>query len=321
MRRALLPIALLAACTPATFDGAFVDEQEVTLSFPGVSRHATSGQDPRPLTLEVLDDLNAVLIEPVAMMGAVVEGAAGSVVDRREGGFGIYGPFEASAVDSELPFSFLLRVDDRFVRTQVEFWVAPPETSDESAFTRVAVVSRFEFEGALDVSLELDLAALAEFPELAPMLTSRYELGGTLRATVVDDGRRGVTVELDDASITRGAPVDRPFAGRGTLTWREREDGLSLELSARGPFDDHGFTGPAPNTMELRARVAESGAGRIEGTVNDGDVMFGPFTVVECWNPFLEPSYSFVDEAYQDLDPTLAEGNAEDCVFGSDDLP
>lgn len=324
MRRGLLVCSILvvaAGCQAATFDGSFISQDEVALDFPGLDRHATSDQDPRPLTVEILEDLNAVLAEPVQSMDAVVKGVAGSVVDRREGPWGIHGPFDATTIDSDLPLSFLLRVDDRFVRTQVELWVAPEGTTDESAFTRIAVVDRFEFEGQLDVGLELNFDALAQFSELAPLASQRYELAGSVGVHVHDEGLRELEVDLTNLDLVRSAPVNRRFAGRGGLSWRDDGSGISLTLSARGPFDDHGFSGPSDNTMELRARVAESGAGRIEGTVSEGDVMFGPFTVVECWNPFLAPSYSSVDEPYQDLDPTLVEGDSADCVFMSSDLP
>lgn len=322
VRRLLIvcPLAL-AGCQAATFDGAFIGAQEVALEFPGLNRHATSDQDPRPLTIEVIEDLNAVLVEPVASMEAIVAAAEGSVVGRREGPWGIYGPFDAADVDSDLPLSFLIRVDDRFVRSHVELWVAPDQTTDESAFTRLAAVSRFEFDGELEVTLDLDLDVVAEFPELAPLASQRYELGGSVGVEVRDGGHREVEIDLSGLDLIRAAPVNRPFAGQQTLSWRALESGFSVALSARGPFDDHGFSGPQANVMQLRARVAESGAGRIEGTVTDGDVMFGPFTVVECWNPFLEPSYSFVDEPYQGLDPTLVEGDPADCVFEAQQLP
>lgn len=178
-------------------------------------------------------------------------------------------------------------------------WGVQVRPSDEGAAWLDALAGHIDPGATEDGSVghfAMDFG-VAEVLELGDDLAGEVEVAYTLR-------RAGATTDItfDGLSETVTVPVD------GTIHFDyDRDQGG--EMLATLADDVDGSPSDVPETVALRARWDERGAGRTDALLSGGDFGDDEHTESECWSTVRTVVY--YTNSFQDV----ADGNESECTF------
>jgi hypothetical protein len=313
---ALGMLAAAGACGLSAHDIAFVERDDVVLAVPTARAGAVDGE------AHALVTDTAAAID--GWLGSIVDDTASVVTlleehreTRREGAFGVYGPFD----DPERNVAWLVKLDERDDGATFELWIGPPGAGESEV--ALAVHGDVEVDDDRRAgTLTLDFDVLDRQPALRP---DAERLAGAVtvvfeHSLAVDSAR----VELRFVDFVRDA--EATWTPDDTIVHERDAAGGSLRAGFRSEGAMTGLIGELQVThIELDARWDRDAAGRIRARAPqsanpDSGLSQGDLLLHECFDPAGGLTFRELNGPYAVDRPTYGFGSATSCVFADADL-
>jgi hypothetical protein len=315
----LAALAGAAGCGLSGRDLAFVEREDVALALPT----ARAGADDVQGEAHELAVISAAEID--GWVADVVDATAGVVAElddhretRRDGAFGLYGPFD-DPLDRDV--TWLVKIADADEPAIFEVWVGPPGAGEgEVALATHGHLASADGDRSGEITIEYDV--LERHPDLRPR---GERLAGAV-TVAFERAADSARIELRFAEFV-GEDSATSWSDDDTLVHERDADGGALH--ATFGLDAEMVSGVvgelAIEQIEIDARWDASTAGRVRARAPrsanaENPALPDDLLLHECFDAAGGLTFRELNEPYAADRPAYALGDASTCVFADTDL-
>lgn len=304
----------------------FVEGDDVRLELP--TSIALRDADPSQIRGDVHQAVEYTAGQVHAWVTTIVEHAArvAAILDElpptsRDGAVRVYGPH---ADDDGRDLAWLVRLERTEDGSRFAVYVGARDAAGQGDMDLLMTGELAADEAQRSGGFSLELDAVEAHPDMKGPDGELTAVGGRVEVTFTRDVEtEAKTIDLDfqGVSVERlGYLDDDAFYSDDTYRYVRAADGAGVfHLSLRGEWDDHGWSGPAQETMTLEAAWNPDGAGRTRGRIVEvdgvGDMKHGDLLVEECFGGDGFLTWRRIDEAYALEAPGYAFGDPTSCAL------